>query len=497
MTTMDKLTLYDRLGLPRDATQEEIRRAYRQLVLRLHPDKNVNKGDTELFIDIHQAFERLSDPNIKAEYDHQLPAEPILDSPLSIKSTYSQPLITRLSEPQLFYAFLELSIHPDTNLRLASTPLNISLVVDCSTSMLGIRLDTVKLTAIDLLRQLQPNDIFSLVKFNDFGELLIAPGRMNDLKSTEMKIQLLQAGGGTEIYKGLEVGFSQVCQHRSSQLINHIILITDGRTYGDEVNCDLLADQSSALGIGISALGIGNEWNDKFLDHITSKTGGICKYISKSGDIRSSILDEISRLGSILTEQINFNFQIDRDVGLSSVYRLQPDASPLDPVSPLTLGFMPRHGTMSVLFEFVIKDIPMDLTQLIMAKGFLNFEIPRHTIKTKYVNRLLFERQVTSEPVKSLPPTGIFNAITLFSLYHMQERAREEMGKGDLNSATRHMEYLATHLLQKGEQDLAQSVLNEVTHMRSNQSFSEEGEKRIKYGTRSLLLPARTEQNKL
>jgi Ca-activated chloride channel family protein len=79
----------------------------------------------------------------------------------------------------------------------------------------------------------------------------------------------------------------------------------------------------------------------------------------------------------------------------------------------------------------------------------------------------------------------------------MQERAREEMGKGDLNSATRHMEYLATHLLQKGEQDLAQSVLNEVTYMRSNQSFSEEGEKRIKYGTRSLLLPARTEQNKL
>jgi Ca-activated chloride channel family protein len=71
------------------------------------------------------------------------------------------------------------------------------------------------------------------------------------------------------------------------------------------------------------------------------------------------------------------------------------------------------------------------------------------------------------------------------------------MGKGDLNSATRHMEYLATHLLQKGEHELAQSVLNEVTHMRSNQSFSEEGEKRIKYGTRSLLLPARIEHNKL
>ena len=57
------------------------------------------------------------------------------------------------------------------------------------------------------------------------------------------------------------------------------------------------------------------------------------------------------------------------------------------------------------------------------------------------------------------------------------------------------MENLATHLLQKGENTLAQSVLNEVAYIQHNQSFSEEGEKRIKYGTRSLLLPARSEEN--
>ncbi len=490
---MDKLTLYDYLGLPRDASQDEIRRAYRQLVLHLHPDKNVNRGDTELFFDIQQAYERLSDPHKKADYDRQLPPEPSLETPLSINLSYSQPLIARISEPQLFYTLLDLNLHPDTNIWVASTPLNISLVVDCSTSMQGVRLDTVKLTAIELIRQLQPNDIFSMIKFNDFAEVLISSGSLDDLKSTEMKIQLLQAGGGTEIYKGLEAGFSQIKKYQSGQRINHIILITDGRTYGDEINCELLADQASALGVGISALGIGSEWNDKFLDHITSKTGGICKFIANNNDIRTSILEEISRLGSSLTEQISFSFQLPQNIELASVYRLQPDASPLDPISPLSIGYMPRQGTMSVLFEYVIKDVPLDAAQITMAKGFIKYEIPRHTIKTKYVDRLIFERPVTHEPVKTSPPTAILNAITLLSLYHMQERAREEMGKGDLNSATRHMEYLATHLLQKGERELAQSVLNEVTHMRINQTFSEEGEKRIKYGTRSLLLPARVE----
>jgi hypothetical protein len=59
------------------------------------------------------------------------------------------------------------------------------------------------------------------------------------------------------------------------------------------------------------------------------------------------------------------------------------------------------------------------------------------------------------------------------------------------------MKNLATHLLNKGEENLAQSILDEVAYIQQNQSFSEDGEKRIKYGTRSLLLPARTEESKL
>src|SRR4030043_603866 len=104
---MENTSLYDRLGIPRDASQEEIRHAYRQLVLRLHPDMNVNKGETDLFIDIQQAYERLSDPLRKADYDHQLPEEQILASPLSVITYYSQPSLVGLSEPQLIYSLLE------------------------------------------------------------------------------------------------------------------------------------------------------------------------------------------------------------------------------------------------------------------------------------------------------------------------------------------------------------------------------------------------------
>jgi Ca-activated chloride channel family protein len=490
---MGILTFYERLGIPRDANQEEIRHAYRQLVLRLHPDTNVKKGETEQFINIQQAYECLSDPLKKVEYDNQLPVESIQPLPLNIHSHYSQSSLAPLPESQLLYTLLGFFIQPGTNHLVPSIPLNISLVVDCSTSMQGIRLDTVKSTAIELVRQLQPDDIFSLVKFNDRAELLIPAGKLTDLKSTEMKIQLLQAGGGTEIYKGLDIGFTQVNQFRAANRVNHIILITDGRTYGDEISCNKLADQSSALGISISALGIGNQWNDRFLDHITSKTGGICEFVSDINDIRNSVLNELSRLGSNLTEQITYNYQLSQEVELQSAFRLKPDTSPLVLGPPLNFGFMPKNGAMSVLLEFVIKDIPSIVSTLTIAKGFINYEIPRHRNKINYVQRLLIDRKTSREPIHDAPPSNIMNAISSFNLYLMQERAREEMAKGDFKSATRHMEILATQLLRKGENDFAQTVLDEVAYIHRNQSYSDNGEKRLKYGTRSLLLPAGNE----
>jgi molecular chaperone DnaJ len=61
---------YDILGVPRDASQEDIKRAYRRLAKQYHPD--VNKDDpqaNEKFKEINEAYEVLSDPQKRAQYD--------------------------------------------------------------------------------------------------------------------------------------------------------------------------------------------------------------------------------------------------------------------------------------------------------------------------------------------------------------------------------------------------------------------------------------------
>ena len=61
---------YNTLGVDKSAAQDDIKKAYRKLASQHHPDKG---GDTAQFQKIQSAYETLSDPNKRAEYDNPRP----------------------------------------------------------------------------------------------------------------------------------------------------------------------------------------------------------------------------------------------------------------------------------------------------------------------------------------------------------------------------------------------------------------------------------------
>ena len=60
---------YKLLGIKRNASQKEIKKAYRSKSLEFHPDKNKNEGASAKFAEIAYAYEVLTDEDKKAVYD--------------------------------------------------------------------------------------------------------------------------------------------------------------------------------------------------------------------------------------------------------------------------------------------------------------------------------------------------------------------------------------------------------------------------------------------
>jgi DnaJ-class molecular chaperone with C-terminal Zn finger domain len=65
----EKRDLYDILGVSKDASQDEIKKAYRRLSKKYHPDLNDAPDAEDKFKEVAEAYETLSDESKRSQYD--------------------------------------------------------------------------------------------------------------------------------------------------------------------------------------------------------------------------------------------------------------------------------------------------------------------------------------------------------------------------------------------------------------------------------------------
>ena len=91
---------YDILGVSQNATQDEIKKSFRNLALRYHPDKNRNSEESkQKFMKIIEAYEVLSDEQARRNYDsnnlHKRAARAKWTPPADFGTVYSYDEIKR------------------------------------------------------------------------------------------------------------------------------------------------------------------------------------------------------------------------------------------------------------------------------------------------------------------------------------------------------------------------------------------------------------------
>jgi Ca-activated chloride channel family protein len=483
----DKTDFYKRLNIGTGASEEAIRKAYRLAVRKAHPDVNKKEGATQLFLDIQEAYNVLSDPTRKESYDSgRDPRESIPNILTQVE--YSQASLLKVDEPQVIYALVDI-VATEEERDTSNLPLNISLVVDNSTSMAGARLDFLKAATKEVIEDLEEDDQFSLVSFNDYAKVLLPNQPQPDARIVDYSLNNLFAEGGTEIFQGLEAGHAEITKMMTRNYVNHIILITDGHTYGDEDNCISLAQKAAEDDIGISGVGIGIEWNDSLIDQLSALTGGQSKFIQDPKQVKVFLKESISYLRQAHSRKVALDLLPAPGVQIISAFRILPEALPLPIQESYALGILKKNEPHRVLFEFLINPIPEKIEQAVIAAGEFTLKKSGRDVNIPFT----LERNLAPPEEELEPPIPeMVRAISHLTFYRLQEKAQQDIAMGNPGTAYQRLMNLSSHLMAKGEEGLAKIAMNEAQYIRSHNNFSPTGKKQLKYGTIHLMLPDKT-----
>jgi Ca-activated chloride channel family protein len=483
-----QVDLYAVLGLRPHATPDEIKTAYRILVRRLHPDVRGEPNDDGRFLRVQEAYEVLSNAEQRRVYDREREAAGLVPPPaLVVDHTLSYTALPRLEEEQMLYALVR--IEPHARIEHKRLPFNLCLVVDRSTSMQGVRLQRVKEAVNAIIDNLADQDVFSLVTFSDRAQVTLEAQPYLDRATAKAQVRAIRSAGGTEILHGLRTGLAEIRRWHTADRASHLVLLTDGQTYGDEDECVAEAQAAGARQITITTIGIGQDWNDQLMDEIARRSGGTSHYIDSASRVTASFRSCIHSLATIFARSLVLRLHSPEEVQIQKAYRVAPYMESLDPrTGSLALGHLDIERPQSLMLQYLVR--AQRPGAMGVAELMLEAAVPSLADQEQRVMHRLAIEVVDGLALTAPPPPHIISILGKLAIFEMQEKTMQDLAAGQLEQASHRLETMATRLLSIGENELAKAALLEAGRLSRTGSLSPEGRKRIRYGTRGLsMLP--------
>lgn len=471
---------YAVLGVDPKATAAEIFEAARRLNASF-PESARDPSTNPAYGQLLQAYEVLKDPKQRAAYDIQLERESRTLLEVSIHA--SRHTMGAMEAEQILYLLVDVRAPGEG--KSEPLPLNLALVFDRSTSMQGERLERLKAAARHVVERLSRQDRVAIVAFSDRAEVIVPSGNIDSKMLLVGRIASMTASGGTEIYQGLKTGLRELRTAPVGDYVNHLILMTDGHTYGDEEACLALAQEAAHSHVSFSAFGIGADWNDQFLDQLVTPSGGHSAYIEDPADIVDHLEEQIQGLGATYAQNVRLLNELPSGVDFRYLIKFSPFTQPLNwRVPEIKLGAVEQRVPLSILMELAIG--PQSLGRQLRLPVQLRADIPCYHEENRAFNYHHTVKVVPGEP-KMSPPKVVVQAVQMLNLYRMNEKAWKASERGDVDAARQRMERLTTRLTEAGETTLAQQAMMETQRLSRMGALSPEGRKKLKYGTRTLL----------
>jgi Ca-activated chloride channel family protein len=369
-------------------------------------------------------------------------------------------------------------------------PLNLSLVLDKSGSMQGRKIQNLREAAKLVVERLGSQDTISIIAFSDRKYLIAESQPVSNKEELKSKIDRIRDGGGTAISGGMAQGLVELEKAAGADRISRMLLLTDGQTFGDEKQCRKLAQKAGAEGIVVNALGLGDDWNEDLLDDIAEGSGGVADFIDSPDTIVAFFERAVQSMQDTVVQNGQMVLRLANDITPRQVWQVLPMISNLGyrPLSDrdvqVTLGELEKGQPRSLLVELLVGPRPAGRYRIAQAE--IDYDVPGLKLVGEKVKADILLDFTADATLARQYDAEVMNIVEKVTAFKLQTRALEEAKLGNVAGASQKLRAAATRLLEMGEEDLAQSALEEAENLEKSGQMSSRGTKKLRYETRKL-----------
>ena len=242
-------------------------------------------------------------------------------------------------------------------------PLDLSVVLDRSGSMAGEKLDAALEAAALLVRRLRPEDVVSVVAFDDEVTTVAPPATGDAQADLPARIHDIQPRGMTNLSGGWLRGHELLSGVRrrakgaaAEGAMHRVLLMTDGQANVGVTEPDRLVGlcrTARATGITTSTIGFGADYDEHLLRAMADAGGGSAYYIERPDQAAGVFAEELEGLLSVAAQNVAVTVKPSDAVQLVGVHHRYPTAETADGLR-VDLGDLYAREPKALLLEFFV-----------------------------------------------------------------------------------------------------------------------------------------------
>jgi len=245
--------------------------------------------------------------------------KPLINIDINVDNPY-----VLLNNQQYYPVTLKVDIKATQKNSMKRLPLNLVVVLDKSGSMNSDqKLYQAKKATRFLIDHLTTQDYLAIIAYSSDVETIIPSELVSSKTLIKHHLSEIEAGGMTNLSGGLFEGYAEVKKHFDKNSTNRILLLSDGIANHGITDTNKLIPyikQYNLENISVSALGVGQDYNDELMIKIAENSRGNYYYIKNSEDIPGIFSQELTQLINLAIQNTRVTVQLAEGVKIINTF---------------------------------------------------------------------------------------------------------------------------------------------------------------------------------